>query len=359
MSHEKMRALVLHGIGDIRLDEIERPQLQAGEALVRVAAVGVCGSDLPRIYEHGAHSHPLVPGHEMSGIVAELNGPGPLQIGSRVTVKPLIPCLQCGYCQIGAYGQCTDYDYIGSRSDGACAEYARVPQANLVELPEGVDLIEAALTEPVAVALHALRQADVSPGDVVAVLGAGPIGMMVAQWAHVLGAGQVLLVDIDAGKLAVAQRLALGETCNARERDPVAWTLERTQDRGADVVVEAAGVNATVEQALRIARPLGRVTLLGNPAGDVTLPQATVSQILRKQLTIRGSWNSHFARLPVDEWRVSLDMMAEKRIDVGPLITHRVPLQQGIEALEMMRARSQAYGRVVLVNDMAEGGLAT
>ncbi|MBM3190958.1 MAG: galactitol-1-phosphate 5-dehydrogenase, partial [Chloroflexi bacterium] len=138
-----MRALVLHAVGDLRLEEVPRPILRAGEALVRVAAVGVCGSDVPRVYEHGTYSFPLIPGHEASGVVEEVVGPGPRRPGERVTIKPLIPCRVCPYCQIGAYGQCVAYDYIGSRRDGAFAEYVAAPQENLVPLPDGVSLLDA------------------------------------------------------------------------------------------------------------------------------------------------------------------------------------------------------------------------
>ena len=141
----------------------------------------------------------------------------------------------------------------------------------------------------------------------------------------------------------------MGETLNARQGDPVAWVQDVTHGRGADVVVEAAGSSITLEQALRIARPLGNVVIMGNPSGEVRLPQATVSQILRKELTIRGTWNSSFAQLPTNEWRVVLDMLATGRLDLRSLITHQVPLSQGIAALEMMRDQRSFYGRVVLV----------
>ena len=213
---EMMRALVLHGIGDIRYEEVPRPAPREGEALVRVAAAGVCGSDVPRVYVHGTYRFPLIPGHELSGIVERLEGaPGAhaapdLRVGQRVVVIPLVPCQRCAYCQVGAYAQCTAYDYLGSRSDGGFAEYVCAPQGNLLPLPEGVDLLDAALTEPAAVALHAVRQGQVQPGDTVAILGTGPIGMILAQWARNLGAGTVLLVDIDDRKLDMARHLSLG-----------------------------------------------------------------------------------------------------------------------------------------------------
>ena len=350
-----MDALVLHGVGDLRLERVARPNVRPGWALVRVAAASVCGSDVPRIYDHGAHRHPLILGHEASGVVEEVAEPGPRKPGDRVTIKPLISCGQCDYCHIGSLGQCVAYDYLGSRRDGAFAEYVLAPTENLLPLPDAVGLVQAALTEPAAVALHALRQGGVQPGDAVAILGCGPIGMLVAQWAHVWGAGEVLLVDIDPRKLELATRLGLGHVYHARQGDAVPWAQMRTRGRGPDLVVEAAGVSATVEQAIRMVRPLGRVVILGNPSGDVFLPQSTVSLILRKQLVIVGSWNSDFVPLPVDEWHVVLGMVAAGRIDLQSMIGCRVPLREGPQAIARMRMGEECLTRMVLINDSVSG----
>jgi len=231
------------------------------------------------------------------------------------------------------------------------AEYVLAPVANLVPLPPELDLVEAALCEPMAVSLHAVRQGRLEPGDTVAVLGSGPIGMLIAQWARIMGADEVVLVDVDEHKLDLARRMWLGRTVNSRQVDPVEAVRKLGHGLGADLVIEAAGVPATVNQALQMARPLGRVVLMGNPAADVTLPRGTVSQVLRKELTIRGTWNSAFVALPTDEWKVVVRYAADRRIDVKPLISHRVPLADGIKALEMMHQRSEPYARVVFVNE--------
>lgn len=354
MADDSMQALVLHAVGDLRLERVPRPQLQPGEALVRVVACGVCGSDVPRVFEHGTYRFPLIPGHEFAGVVVSAPERSSAQPGARVTVKPLIPCGVCPYCATGDLAQCRSYDYAGSRRDGAFAEYIAVPVANLVRVPDGVSLEEAALTEPAAVALHALRQGGVQPGDKVAVLGAGPIGMLVAQWARIGGAGEIYLVDIDEAKLMLAQELELGRPINSRLEDPVARVLAETEGWGPDLVIEAAGVPATFVQALEMAHPKGRIVIMGNPTADVTLPRKTISWLLRKELTIRGTWNSRMVALPVDEWRVALDMMAQGRLRIRPLISHRVPLERGVEALTMMRDRSEPYNRVILVNAREE-----
>lgn len=357
MAEPTMRALVLHDVGDIRLEEVPKPRPAPGEALVRVVAAGVCASDVPRVYERDSYRYPLILGHEVAGIVEEVNGAPASCVGERVVVKPLIPCRTCRYCQAGAYAQCEDYDYLGVRRDGAFAEYTCAPVHNLIRLPKEADLVEAALTEPAAVALHAVRQGSIQPGECVAILGAGPIGMLVAQWARIQGAGKILVVDLEERKLELARRLWLGETWNAREGDPVAWAWEETLGRGVDLVIEASGARVAVEQAVRMARPLGRVVILGDPRGDVILPREAASQMVSKELVLRGVWNAQWAGFPVDEWRVTVEMIAARRLDVRSLISHRLPLEEGIQALAMMYEKRAFYSRVVLMPH-PQGGLA-
>lgn len=355
MAKPTMKALVLYGVGDLRLEEVPRPRPAVGEALVRVAAVGVDGSDVLCVYERDEGGYPLILGHEMAGIVEEVNGAPASCVGERVAVKPLIPCRACRYCQAGVYGQCEEPDFLGVRRDGAFAEYVCAPVQNLVRLPKEADLVEAALIEPAAVALHAVRQGEIQPGECVAILGAGPIGMMAAQWARIWGAGKVLLVDLGERRLELARRLWLGETWNARGGDPVAWAWEETLGRGVDLAIEASGASAAVEQAVRMVRPLGRVILLGNPAGDVILPRKVALQIVKKELSLRGAWNAQFAALPVDEWRVTMEMIASRRLDVRSLISHRLPLEEGVQALAMMYEKRAFYSRVVLLPQPEEG----
>ena len=154
-----MKAWVLHGINEIRLETVELPALESGQALVAVKAAGICGSDIPRIYRTGAHRHPLIPGHEFSGVVESVGKEtDSAWLGKRVGVFPLIPCGACGPCIKGQYEMCRNYGYLGSRRDGGFAEYVAVPAENLIELPDCVSFEEAAMLEPMAVAVHAVRR---------------------------------------------------------------------------------------------------------------------------------------------------------------------------------------------------------
>ena len=344
-----MRACVLHAVGDLRCEDVADPAPKAGEVLVKVRACGVCGSDIPRVFDKGTYHFPTIPGHEFAGEVAAV-GPEVDRglVGRGVAVFPLIPCKRCAMCAVGAFAQCEDYDYLGSRSDGAFAEYACVPAWNLVPIPVGVSFEEAAMLEPAAVALHAVRQGRVDAGDAVLIFGAGPIGLLAGSWAQICGAGQVLLADVDPAKLDFAERLGFDLRLNPRDRDVEAWVRGIT-DRGADVVIEASGSGAAFEDGMRAARTFGRVVLMGNPAGEMRLSQQGYWAILRKELTVRGTWNSRYGVPPKDEWALAMDYMASGRLEVGPLITHRVGLEELVDALVLMRDRSEFFNKVMCV----------
>lgn len=335
-----MKACVLHGVGDLRYEDAATPEPREDEVLIRVGACGVCGSDIPRVFEKGTYSFPTIPGHEFAGTVVAAGGEtGREMIGRRVAVYPLIPCRECFACRQGEYQLCGKYDYLGSRSDGAFAEYVRAPVWNLVPIPPEVSMDEAAMTEPAAVALHALRQGEMKSGDTAAVVGAGPIGLLVALWARAEGAGEVLIFDVDGARLDTARTLGFDALCNPRKADADAFVAERTEI-GCDIAIEAAGTSSALALALQCARPMGMVVALGNPAGDMILAQEAYWAILRKQLRLVGSWNSSFGEGPRNEWRTVLDAMASKRLDVRPLITHRVDLRTLPKMMGSLRDKS-------------------
>ena len=346
-----MDALVLYGVGDLRLSQMPIPNVSEGQVRVRIGFCGVCGSDIPRIFSKGTYSFPTVCGHEFAGTV-DLCGPGVdgFEQGDDVVVFPLIWCGKCEACESGKYVQCSDYDYLGSRSDGAFAEYVVAPKENIIRVPHGVTLQEAALTEPAAVALHALRRVqDSLVGKVVAIFGAGPIGLMVAQWARIMGATQVLLFDIVAEKLELAKRLGFESVFNSTIEDPVEVVNAQTEGKGAHVCIEAAGVPQTYLNALGSIRRGGNVVLLGNPIADVTLPVSLISQLMRREASLLGTWNSDYSVFGNDDdWRKVLQALASGKLDLSPLITHKVSLTACTEVLHMMKDKSQFYAKVLI-----------
>lgn len=367
-----MKAWVLHGIGDIRWEEVKKPKAGPGEVLVAVKAAGICGSDIPRIYRTGAYSHPLIPGHEFSGVVTEVGaGAEDRWLGKRVGIFPLIPCRTCGPCQRKQYEMCRQYGYLGSRRDGGFAEFAAVPAENLVELPDTVSFEEAAMLEPMAVAVHAMRRIAPKSSDTVALCGLGTIGLLLLIFLRDAGIENILVIGNKAfqKRMVLEAGLSAEHFCNSKETDAEAWLTERTSEMGADVFFECVGKNRTLTQAVANTAPAGKVMLVGNPASDMTLEKTVYWKILRNQLTVMGTWNSsfdfafdeqagnaHFGRaednrretnVPVDDWRYVLERIAEGKISPGCLISHRYTLEELEKGFHIMRDKTEEYGKVM------------
>jgi len=345
-----MKAAVLEAPGRLVVREVATPEPGPGDVLIQVVAAGICGSDVPRVLVTGTYRHPLIPGHEFAGLVAAV-GPrvDATWLGRRVVAAPLIPCGRCPQCVGGHYSLCDDYDYLGSRRDGAFAEFVVAPAANLLPIPDGVPEEAGALCEPASVALHGLWQVGVESGDRVVVLGAGPIGLLATMWARILGGSWVGVVDVVPAKLALASRLGVDACLNAAERDPAEAVAEATGGDGADLVVEAVGVPATQEQALRMVRKRGRVLYLGNPHGTLAVPEATFARILRRELTIKGSWNSFSAPFPGREWTTTLEALADGRLNALGLVTDRFALQEAPDVFQAIAQRGSTHLKVLLI----------
>ncbi|PHS15813.1 MAG: galactitol-1-phosphate 5-dehydrogenase [Blastopirellula sp.] len=349
-SNATMDAIVLHEVSDLRYEQVQKPEVEPGKVLVHIGFCGVCGSDIPRCFTKGTYHFPTICGHEFAGTIEAVGeGVEDYKPGDRVTVFPLLWNDDHPACEQGKYAQSDGYDYLGSRSDGAFSEYVVAPTRNLLRVPDGVSLEEASMTEPAAVALHAARRAEVRLGDTVAVFGLGPIGLMVAQWLKAMGAGKIFLFDLLPQKLEIAKQLGFEHAYNSREVDADEVIQQETGGRGVHVAIEAAGVPPTMIAAMQVTRRGGRVVMLGNPAADVTLPAALISQVMRREVSLLGTWNSDFSVYgDDDDWRTTLEAMASGTLNLKPLITHQVPLADGIKALEMMRDQSEFFAKVLI-----------
>lgn len=348
-----MRAWVLHGANDFRYEEVEKPGLADGEVLVKVMAAGICGSDVPRIYRDGAHRHPLIPGHEFSGIVEECApGTDAAWLGKRVGIFPLIPCGECLPCQKKQYELCRKYSYLGSRRDGGFAEYVAVPEWNLLALPDNVTYEEAAMLEPMAVAVHAMRRIELRQSDTVAVAGLGTIGLLLTVFLMEQGIQDIYVIgNKDFQKRNVAGLGLLEDHyCDSREEDVQKWLLQRTADRGVDVFFECVGRNETISWAIDLTASAGKVCLMGNPWSDMALDKAVYWKILRNQLTVTGTWNSSFTHETQDDWHFVLERLKGKRIAPAELITHRVPLEELEKGLAIMRDKSEDYVKIMCLS---------
>ena len=332
-----MNAWVLHGADDLRLEERERPRAQKGEVLVRVRAAGICGSDIPRIFETGAHVHPIIPGHEFAGEVAESEDSSLL--GKRVGVFPLIPCGECPQCKQKQYQLCRNYNYLGSRCDGGFAEYVRVPVWNLIELPDAAAFPLGACLEPLSVAIHAIRRAKIRAADSVAVIGLGAIGMFALTALMSMGIKKIYAVGNKSYQRDMVLRLGLP----AESYIPSPMLPPES-----DVVLECAGKPGALTAALRSAAPNGRIVTVGNPSGDMPLEKSDYWRILRSQLTILGTWNSSFTHTPEDDWHLALRLLERNSGIFSHMLTHQIPLVQLDHGLGLMRSKTEPYCKIAV-----------
>lgn len=332
-----MKAYVLHGIGDLRYEDWPAPELQPGWVLVKVLAAGICSSDIPRIFQKGTYHFPTIPGHEFCGRVEAVHDEADsVWIGKRVGVFPLIPCKKCPSCQKGHYETCEHYDYLGSRRDGGFAEYVAVPVWNLLELPDTVSDIQGALLEPAAVALHAVRRAAIRKGDSVCVIGTGAIGLLAGQWARLQGAGWVVIKGRNEGKRKFAEGCGLEY-------------LTDSSGEQFDRVIEAVGSEAALVESINLTAREGRLILMGNPEGPRTLSQDLYWRILRKQLTLTGTWNSSYGSEDSD-WIETVKAMSYGELRIRELVSHVQEGTELVKGLNIMKEKEEPYCKIVVTN---------
>ena len=345
-----MKAWVLHNISDFKLETVDDPIIKDDEVLVAVKAAGICGSDIPRVFYTGTYFYPLIPGHEFSGVVAAVGKDvDPEWNGQRVGIFPLIPCRSCGPCQSKQYEMCRKYSYLGSRRNGGFAEYVAVPAWNLIKLPDNVDYAEAAMMEPMSVAVHAMRKIAPSESERIAICGLGTIGLFLLMFLLESGKKNILAIGNKEFQKQMAVKMGLPEECycDSRAQDSDKWLMEKTNGAGVDVFFECVGKNETLKQAVALTGAAGRIMLVGNPASDMTLEKEIYWKILRNQLTVMGTWNSSFTHSQEDDWHYVLEQLKMRRINPAEFITHRFPLEELDKGLEIMRDKKEDYGKVM------------
>lgn len=341
-----MRAMFVHGRRDVRLGEMPKPEPGPGEVLVRVKSVGICGSDLHN-YLYGEIGgsiieKPLVLGHESAGIVEAL-GPGVkgLAVGMAVAVDPSVSCGHCEFCVEGDPHVCLQNRFFGVYpTHGAFREYLAHPADAVFPLPEGMSFDVGALLEPMGIATYVTALAGIRLGDRVAVLGAGPIGLLSTQMVHLSGAAEIVATDLVPERLAAARRMGADVVLDAAHEDVVAAIMKRTHGRGVDVVIEAAGSPDTVDQAMEIAKPAGTVVLVGIPAEDRMTFRASVPR--RKGLTIK------FDRRMKHTYPRCIELVQAGKVDLTPLATHHFPLERLQEAFELAIARKDGVLKAMI-----------
>jgi L-iditol 2-dehydrogenase len=337
-----MRVARLHGVGDIRVTDEERPSLAAGESLVRVTAVGICGSDVHWFVDGGIGdaelSQPLVLGHEFGGIIE--GGPDE---GRRVAVDPAHPCGTCAPCLEGNSNLCPWVRFAGHGSnDGGLRELVAWPTALLHPVPDTLSDADAAMLEPLGVALHAHDLGKPRVGGVVAVVGCGPIGLCLVQLARGAGAERIVAVEPLGHRREAAAAMGADVVLDSDADDIHAELAEATRGRGVDVAFEVAGNDAGVALAVEAAKPGGRVVLVGIPGQDSTTFPASVAR--RKGLTLKLS------RRMKDVYPRATRLADKGLVDLAPIVTHTFPLGNADEAF---RAASGRVGLKIIVSPNA------
>ncbi|MEG0377934.1 MAG: galactitol-1-phosphate 5-dehydrogenase [Eubacterium sp.] len=351
-----MKAVRMYKPGDLRVEDVAKPEMLADEAMVKVKAVGLCGSDIPRALTYGAHVSPITIGHEFSGEIEAVGADVKnFKPGDRVVVPPLIPCGECEWCQKGIYSLCEHYDYYGSRRDGALAQYVSVKEANLLKVPENVSFEDAATIDPCANAYHGLARANFKAGESVCVVGTGPIGLFAAQYAKLSGASKVIAVDVWDQKLDIATKVGADVVINSLNTDAVEAVHQATDGKGADIVIDFSGAPSAQKQCILMASKMGRVVFLGISHKGLELSEKEVDTIMRGQLSLIGSWNSFTKPYPGEDWTESLKCFVEQGMTAKDIISHRLPLDEAPAVLEEIAKGGYFFNKIMFYPDGFEG----
>ena len=349
-----MKAWVLENINNYNLKEIEEPVLAEGQVLVNVKACGICGSDIPRAFQNGAHKMPLIIGHEFAGeVVSVSKDADKFKSGDRVGIFPLIPCKKCGPCSTKKYEMCRNYNYLGSRCDGGFAEMVAVPEWNLIKLPDNVSFKAAAMLEPMAVAVHAMRQllpVGINSDSKIAIYGLGTIGLLLALFLRDAGIKNIYAIGNKDFQLETFEKLGFNvdNFCDSRKTDVDKWIMSITDNKGMDGFFECIGKSETISQSVDLTAPGGSICFVGNPFSDVTFPKNTYWKILRNQLKISGTWNSSFTHEDSDDWHYVLDRVSKGSINPELLITHEFAIEDIYQGFEIMCDKKEDYIKIMM-----------
>ncbi len=341
-----MKALQLKEYNHLEIVDAPKPSPKAGEVLIKVKACGICGSDIHGLDgSTGRRIPPLIMGHEASGIIEEL-GPGVKGYakGDRVTFDSTLFCGECRYCREGHFNFCENRQVLGVACDeyprdGAFADYVVVPAIVLYPMPDEVSFVQAAMIEPLAVAVHGVSITPITIGDTALLMGAGIIGLLTLQVLRTAGCGRIYVADVDEGRLKQAMDFGATGTFNPKKDDIPAEMKKLTGGLGAQIALDAVGIESTVHACLYSVRKGGNVTAIGNLAPEITLP---LQHIVSHQITLRGSNASS------GEFASSLQLIQSGRVDVDSLISKVAALEEGADYFTRLYNREAGLMKVIL-----------
>lgn len=330
------------------ITEMPKPKIMEEELLIKIKACGICGSD---VYGYtgktGRRIPPLIMGHEASGVIEEIGSKakGKFYTGQRVTFDSTVFCNDCVLCRSGMINHCISRQVLGVacanyKRDGAFAEYIAVPWWIVYPIPDTLCFEHASMLEPAAVAVHALNRTPMRINDTVVVIGVGVIGLFTIQTVKLKGAGRVVAIDIDTARLRIARELGADLVLNPKNDDIRSVIKDLTDGFGADVVLDAVGLPATVDQAIEIVRNNGQVTLIGNVTSRV---EVALQAIVTREINIRGTCAS------AGEHRDCIDLFVSGKINPAPILSRVLPLSEGPKVFKELLEAKSGLLKVVLI----------
>ena len=338
-----MKAAVLYGVRDLRLEDVPKPEISDNEVLIRVNASGICGTDIHIYRGEWKTNTPIILGHEFSGVIAdvgrEVKG---LNIGDPVVAEPNIPCGSCYFCRMSERNYfCENLEATGVTVNGAFAEYMKIVASNVYRLPKGYNLDEAALIEPLACCVRGIDQAEIKAGDTVAIIGAGPVGLILLQLALQSGASMVIQTDMEDSRLSLAKELGADHTINITKEDPIESIKELTDGYGVDVAIEAVGKPEAITQAMRATRRGGKLVIFGVSPEDAVW-KVRPFELYDKELTIKTSYRSPYT------FQRAVKIAVSGRVRLKPLISHVFKLDEIHRAFEVAEKRLEGAVKVLV-----------
>jgi 2-desacetyl-2-hydroxyethyl bacteriochlorophyllide A dehydrogenase len=338
-----MRAAVLLKVREMKVLDKEVPKLGEHEALLKVSACGICGTDLHFFKGEWSVRMPVVPGHEFSGVVVEVGSKVEnVKVGDRVVAEPNITCGECKYCRMSDRNFfCEKLEAIGVTRDGAFAEYVAVPDRNIYKLPDGISLEEAALVEPLACIIRGLDNIGVPAGSSVAVVGVGPIGLLMTQMVNLCGATRVFAVDTLEDRLRLAEQLGAHYVINSRVQDPNEFIKRATNGTGVDISIECVGSASAVDTAFKLTRKGGRLLIFG-VAPENDLWHVKPFELYDKEVSIFASYRSPYT------FQRAVEVASSGRLKLRPIISHVFPLEDSAKVFSDLAERKAGFLKVLL-----------
>lgn len=336
-----MKAVKLEKPWEVACVDVEMPQPKEGEALIKIIAAGICGSDIGAFRgTNGLVSYPRIIGHELAGEVISIpeNNKNGIKVGDRVVVDPYIYCGHCYPCSVGRTNCCTDLKVLGVHVDGGMREYYCHPADLLVKIPDDMTYVQAAMAEPLTISLHGIHRGGLKAGEYCVVIGAGPIGLVAGMVAQAYGAHAILLDLVDE-RLDFAKSLGIEYVINSGKEDAAARIAEITDGTMAQQVMECSGANIAIRSTLEYVSNAGRITFTGWPKKETSIP---TDLITKKEIDIRG------ARTSAREFEEALELIRTKKVDMNKILTKTITVDEAPETIIDIEKNPGKYMKVVV-----------